>query len=744
MPSRSLNASLDADSSSDRANPASPPEENFATGRRRLILLGAVCALGVSAMMTQLSLMRELLSAFSGNEMVLGIVLGNWLLLTGIGSLVGKTASRLKRPVMALVFAQIFVAVLPIAQVFLLRSLRNVVFVRGAMVGVAETVISCFVLLVPYCSITGYLLALAPRLLSRREDASSIGEVYFLDSIGDILGGFVFTFVLVHFLDHFRILYFPALLNLFFAAALAVALGRRILLGSVCLIATALLAVMVLVDLDHLATGLQYAPLKVVHRGNSPYGNLVVTESAGQHDFVESGVPLFSTDNVEQVEESVHYAMIQRPRSARVLLISGGVSGTAKEILKYPVQKVQYVELDPMIVEVALRYRPEDLYDRRIDIINTDGRAFVRQTSCKYDVVIADLPDPSTSQINRFYTIEFFRQVKRILEPSGVFSFTLGRYENYVSEELGSLIAIAHRTLQEAFENVELLPTGEITFLASDGEITTDIAARLEQRGIPTQFVNRYYLQAVMTPDRFADIQRMLSRESQINRDFAPILYYHHLRYWLSKFEFRFAIPAVVLAGVLAMYVIRLRPVPMAIFTTGFTGSGLVVVLVLALQIVSGSVYHKVGMIVTVFMGGLALGSLIMNRILPRRTRKDLVKLEFAIALFACITPIALMGMARVEFGRVSIVLAEIGVALLTLILAVLVGMEFPLAGKEHFRTVTSTAAEIYAADLIGATLGAILVSTLLIPLIGIVWVCVLAGALNCVTGVITGVTGRR
>src|ERR1039457_6236717 len=61
--------------------------------RQRLVLL-AVGALGVSCVMTQLALMRELLGTFSGNEMVLGVVLGLWLLLMGIGAWLGRTSER--------------------------------------------------------------------------------------------------------------------------------------------------------------------------------------------------------------------------------------------------------------------------------------------------------------------------------------------------------------------------------------------------------------------------------------------------------------------------------------------------------------------------------------------------------------------------------------------------------------------------------------------------------------------------
>ena len=46
---------------------------------RQGLVLAAVGALGVSCVMTQLALMRELLGAFSGNEMVLGVALGLWL-----------------------------------------------------------------------------------------------------------------------------------------------------------------------------------------------------------------------------------------------------------------------------------------------------------------------------------------------------------------------------------------------------------------------------------------------------------------------------------------------------------------------------------------------------------------------------------------------------------------------------------------------------------------------------------------
>src|ERR1019366_938221 len=107
---------------------------------RRLILV-AVGGVGAAAVMTQLVLMRELLGAFSGNELVFGLSLGSWLLLTGAGTWLARGAQRLGTPERAFGWGQIGIALLPLAEVVAVRALRDVVFTRGAAVGMTETVL---------------------------------------------------------------------------------------------------------------------------------------------------------------------------------------------------------------------------------------------------------------------------------------------------------------------------------------------------------------------------------------------------------------------------------------------------------------------------------------------------------------------------------------------------------------------------------------------------------------------------
>jgi predicted membrane-bound spermidine synthase len=71
----------------------------------------------------------------------------------------------------------------------------------------------------------------------------------------------------------------------------------------------------------------------------------------------------------------------------------------------------------------------------------------------------------------------------------------------------------------------------------------------------------------------------------------------------------------------------------------------------------------------------------------------------------------------------------------LTLILAVLVGAQFPLANRLQFDGTATGASRLYTADFVGASLGALLASTLLIPLVGVMGVCLLTAALNALAG---------
>ena len=175
--------------------------------------------------MTQILVLREFLGVFAGNELVLGLIVGNWLLLTGVGSFLGRGAGRIRDPLHWLVLCQIAIALLPPLQLAGIRHLKSL-FTPGLMLGIDEAFLGSLVLLLPYCLTAGFLLTLFAGMASRRRDARQIGEVYVLDTLGDIAGGLLFSFCLVYALTPFETATFLMILNLL-AALLLTHAARR-------------------------------------------------------------------------------------------------------------------------------------------------------------------------------------------------------------------------------------------------------------------------------------------------------------------------------------------------------------------------------------------------------------------------------------------------------------------------------------------------------------------------------------
>ena len=696
---------------------------------RRMLDLAAA-GLGASCVMTQLVSMREMLGAFWGNEMTLGLVLGHWLLLSGIGAWLGRKSDRLPAPSRWLCLGLCLMSMLPPAQVFLLRVLRDVIFIRGAVPDIPSTVLVIFLYLSPYCLLTGFLLPLMGAALAKEHpeppSPADIGRVYLADSLGSIAGGVLFSFGLVRWLDHFELLLFPAAYNLLLAGWIARQFGHRVLAMLAGVLLATTLFLLPAAGLDRLSTSIQYPGRQILDRGHSPYGRLVVTERDGQIDFYENGQPILSSQQIEGAEEAVHYAMAQRPQARRVLLVGGGAAGAAREIAKHGVEAITYVELDPAIVEAGRRFLPEALDLPSLRILTTDGRGFVRNTGEQFDVVILDVPDPSTTQINRLYTAEFFAEVKRVLAPGGVVSLGLGHYENVVGKPLARLLSSMHRTLKESFSQILMIPGGRVYFVASDQPLDADIAGCLEAERIATRLVKRNYLEAMMARDRLEDLARAIAEPARVNRDFHPALYYYYWVHWLDRFPGGLWLLALVPLAGLAVYLARLRGAPLVLFAAGFAASTLEMVLLLAFQVMHGSLYYQVGTIVTLFMAGLAAGARLASH--PSfRSRARLTALAWTTGLYACALPVILSGLSHGQrIGGFPLVV-PIVIPTLAFCLALLAGMQFVAASQVRFAGTAATSARVYLADYAGASAGAWLVIFLL-PFAGVSVTCLVTG----------------
>ena len=650
-------------------------------------ILISIGLLGASALTVQLILMRELLATFNGNELSIAIILGNWLFLSGIGSYIGRRFS-FKTDISIPGILHFLIALIPIIELITIRLLRDKIFTRGSLIGITEMVVSTFILLLPFCVISGFFLVLACELASGRY---SSGKIYISDSIGSVIGGIFFSFLLLQFFDHFKILAFVSMLNFLFSMVLFY-YGRFKLLSiisGIILIITAIVTFKY--DVDFYLTQKQFPEQKLLFSGNSPQGRIVTTEYQGQINFIENGVPLSPSHNLQQAEETVHFAMAQRPQAKTVLLIGGGYTGTAQEILKYSVSRVDYVEIDSLIINLTKQFLKEKISSQKINIINTDGRKYIRETTEKYDVIIIDVPDPTTSQINRFYTLEFFKECLRVLKPDGVISFGIAHYENYVSEGIVKILSTTSQTLRECFKNILIVPAGRVYFIASNNNMSSEIADELERLQIQTRYVRRGYLNSIMTPDRLADIKEATSHQSHINKDFNPVLYFYNIQHWMSQFRIKFGLLQFILLG-----------------------------------------------IVTLFMCGLTFGGLYSNHWLNNKFNTDakintaikrLFNLTILLALIGALIYPALWIFLKLISGYP--IISQCGIPAITFIVALIAGSQFPIACAVASERKIEGASKIYTADFIGSSIGSMLAGTLLIPVAGVFSTCAITSLFN-------------
>jgi spermidine synthase len=719
----------------------------------------ALAVIGLTSTIAQLVLMREMVATFYGNELLFGLVLMAWLAWVAAGAWGLARLPALRRAGTRAFAAGLALAgvLLPV-QIALVRGARlGLGVTRGALVEFGPMVVTVVLILCPLCLLVGLLFTSGARLTVER--GGTAGQAYIWESVGAVVGGALFGFFFIHYLDPFQTALLVVVLDLAISLQLlkpqTSSFTSLILVLAPC--SLALVALPIGRSLDDATLRWQWPNL--VFAADSPYGRLTIEESAGQRIFFQDGLLAFETQGTF-AEQVVHFPLLAHPDPRRVLLIGGGVAGDLREILKQPVASVTYVELDPLLIKAAQAYLPPEdsaaLADRRVTLALADGRQYVRQCSeskqCLFDAVILDLPEPATGTVNRFYTREFFAQVRTILSPGGILALALPSAENYWSPELARRNGSIYHTLQAIFPNLLVLPGEHDLFLASDSALESDpavLAQRLTERGIETRQVTPAYVRYVFTTDRFARGRQELEANTgvRLNSDLRPICYYYDLALWLSRFYpnlrgvFESAslvnlwwvvVPLAFIAWLARWQ--RRWAVPIAIACIGLSQMTLEMVTLFGFQVTYGYVYAEVSLIVTAFMAGLVLGGTMSNRLLARwssivegqgcsecsrKARQTLIILQASVAVCSGVLLLILLA----PFHPTAVVFL-----LFALLAGCLTGMAFPLAVAAHPASVGGEASHgvgmLYGADLVGGCLGAASSAVFLVPVLGIPQTC--------------------
>ena len=166
---------------------------------------------GLTSILMQITALRKLLSLFSGNELVIGIVFAGWITAIAVGSFIGRRLS-------SAAFAPMFIAVALLAQptILLMDLIPRVFFLEpGETISLGITAVATFVCLFPIGLVLGLQFPLSVSYLKGNASAA-----YGAEAASAFAGGLLFTFLFAGRVHSFALASVLSVLNLLAASAL--------------------------------------------------------------------------------------------------------------------------------------------------------------------------------------------------------------------------------------------------------------------------------------------------------------------------------------------------------------------------------------------------------------------------------------------------------------------------------------------------------------------------------------------
>lgn len=723
----------------------------------------AIFSIGFTALSMQIVLLRELIGIFYGNELSIGLILGIWLILGSLGT--GFFARRInfKKPEEDFAILQVLLGFSFLIGFVLTYAIRFFTKITpGQICNLNILIVYTIFTLLGLCLVNGILFVLAIKIFTddTKNNTKGIARVYMLESFGAAAGGLIVSFFLIPKFCSLEIVLILVLINFIFAL-LIFTQKKRIFLGLVNLICifSCLFLFRYQAKINNLLLNLRWQKEQVLTSQNSVYANITLTQTKDQYNFFYSGLFSYSWPDSLTEEGTTHFALLEHSHPKEILLIGTG-PGSIQEVLKYKPQMIDYVELDPLLITLAQKYLPlhEIFKDEHLNLKFLDGYLFVKNTNSKYDVIIMAVSHPFTIELNRFYTKEFFKNIKKILKKDGVFSFGVISSESYIGPELQKYLSCISNTLKSVFEDVIFIPGDQGYFIVSNQKniLTYDYSIllnRLQERNIKTLFVREYYLKDKLNKEK---INYSLNRfkenikNTALNYNFYPRAYWYDLIFWLNQTQNRLAkilniISPFLIWIIFILYLIlvfiflnnRYKASLLAIGTTGFSVICFQMLVIFCFQVIYGYLFYKLGIILACFMCGLGLGALILAKkeCFLENYEKSFIFTQIFLIIFPLIIILASF-LIKIKNQFILNLGANFIYPLISLIAGLMAGLEYPLINKiylEKKHSITDSAGLTYAMDLAGASLGSIF-CIIILPVLGLYQVALFLILLNLIT----------
>jgi len=301
---------------------------------------------------------------------------------------------------------------------------------------------------------------------------------------------------------------------------------------------------------------------------------------------------------------------------------------------------------------------------------------------------------------------------------------------------------------------------------------------RLKQRDVDVILIRPAYIEYRLH-QRWLNwfLNSLQGATENINQDFKPLGVYYSLAHWNALFSpyilnlfnwfgkinlWFFSIPLAILTLMFLFFRFRIKRlsklnIPLAIAATGFAGMILDLALIYTFQTLYGYVFHWIGLLVTAFMAGAAVGSSVITSRLVR-IKNDIacfLKIEVALIVLSILLPLIFINVSPYLDRPLIFFLLQIVFLVLSFLSGLLVGAQFPLASKIYLSShrnntltdgnnISRTAGLLYGCDLLGGWISGILGGVVLLPVLGLWKTCLIVVFIKVSSFIVIATSDRK
>lgn len=674
--------------------------------------------LGIIASVFQLVILRELSFSLAKNELAYVIGAGLWIILCSLGS-IAKTSKRFKElPLCILASLSFFFS---ICLIHLAKSLIGLKYYEAT--GLGLSLFLSIILIAPPALVIGLAFRHFTQKYTQENPLqnNTYAKFFAFEAIGFFLGGVTFTFCLAGYTN-------PLIFSLLPLTLLPSIKNYHKKILAACLVIG--ITIISIASFNSILKQ-EFAGADILANLGSDYGPVIAARSAGATAIFSAGSSLASSEDRLANEEFIHMSLSAAIPAVKkdILYLGAPISGQIEEITKYELSSLDCLQINPLISKLIKNALPDNS-SNKINVITDDPRAYLKNVNKQYDAILMSMPAPVNLALNRYFTQDFFKTISEHLKQEGIFSFTIPSKREILSPQFAKFNSSIINAIDRVFAERLIIPSDNMIVIASvkqkvDPSVMLDNFARLNP---PTRFFTIYHFKDYLSPLMRAYTQKMLDRKIEANTDLAPSGFLNYLILEQIKFypdfkidlkKIRLALLALIFTFMALMMISgglwKKASCLFNIGTIGFTSISLTSIIFVLFQLYCGALFWKSGLLIAMFMAGLAGGAFLMNTIKFYRTKMlSGIYLTWATVIFILFLNLGLIERsARAEFIFY----------LYFLISGFLTGSAYPELARnlrENKFDAKNITLAIYSTDLFGAFLGTLACGILFIPFLGI------------------------